>query len=219
MRGLPKSAVVVAAHSDDPIIGMGGTISLLSSEGWKVEVVVACGDRAHGFEESIERLGGIPLLLDHTFASIDEDRLRGQLEDIFTSSNPDMVFTHWEREILVDHEVVSKITYHLARKREREIFMFEIPASSVNFSFNVAVDISDHYEKKREAINLLKGSFKPEVFENEILPSVVHAPAFRGIQVGCKYSEVFHYLGSRKPLSPMRHTLGFFPFFLREQEV
>lgn len=199
-----KKILCVAAHSDDPIIGMGGTIKELAKIGHKIWVISVCSDRIKGFKEAIETLGAIPLFFDFSYNNINENDLVEKLKIIFEKINPDVVFTHWYREILIDHEIVSQQVIKIARKMDKEIFLFEIPASSLNFNFDVAIDITDSYEIRKKAIEIMKGAFDPKVYEEEILPSIIYPPGFRGIQVGCKFSEVFKRFGSRHPLAPER---------------
>ena len=203
-----KKILVVAAHSDDPVIGMGGSIKRFSQRGYEVLVVSVCGDRILGFSDAMDMLGARSFNFDFSFSNVDGAVLRRELEGLFRKVDPDLVFTHWKREILYDHEIVSKVVYEIARKMEKEIFMFEIPASSLDFTFNVAVNVSDTYEYRAKAIMEMKEAFDKKVFEEEILPSVVYPPPFRGIQVGVRFAEVFYSLGSRHPLSPHRWSLG-----------
>lgn len=202
-----KKILVVAAHSDDPIIGAGGTVRELSKLGNDVYVVSVCGDRIEGYIEAIKLLCAKPLYFDFSYGRIDEDILSKQLEKLLKELDPDVVFTHWHFEILYDHEIVSKHTASLARKFEKEIYLFEIPASSLDFHFDVAVDVTDSYEYKKNAIEMMRNAFEKDVFEKEIMPSIIFPPGFRGIQVGCSYAEVFKHLGSRFPLSPHRKRL------------
>lgn len=202
-----KKILVVAAHSDDPIIGAGGTVRELSKLGNNVSVVSVCGDRIEGYVEAIKLLRAEPLYFDFSYGRIDEDIFSKRLEELMKNFNPDIVFTHWHSEILYDHEIVSKHTINLARKFEKEIYLFEIPASSLDFHFDVAVDVTDSYEYKKKAIEMMKNAFEKEVFEKEIMPSIIFPAGFRGIQVGCSYAEVFKHLGSRFPLSSYRKRL------------
>lgn len=203
-----KSVLVAAAHVDDPIIGAGGVIGLLSDLGYRTHVLSVCGDRSEGYEEAIANLGGTPLKFDYSYGSVEKsDRLVGMLQELFKSISPDIVFTHWSDEILIDHQIVSETVIEIARRQDvSELYLFEIPASSVNFHFDVSVDITQFYSKKVNAIKMLRG-IDSTVFEREIWPSIAYTSGFRGIQVGCQYAEVFKFYGSRKPLSPYHKTL------------
>ncbi|MCD6449889.1 MAG: hypothetical protein J7L34_05230 [Thermotogaceae bacterium] len=203
-----KKVLVVAAHSDDPVIGMGATLKKFSQNEFEVIVVSVCGDRLLGFDDAMDLLGVKAYNFEFSFSNIDESILRKELENLFRKIDPALVFTHWYREILYDHEIVSRVVCEMARKGGKELFMFEIPASSLDFNFNVAVDVSDVYEYREKAIMKMKEAFDRKVFEEEIFPSVVYPPAFRGIQVGVRFAEVFYSSGSRHPLSPRRWALG-----------
>ena len=208
--------LVVAAHSDDPVIGMGGSIKKLSKEGNEILVLSVCGDRISGFKSAMGFLGAQSEAFDYSYGNIDESSLRKEVEDVVEKFTPDLVFTHWNKEILHDHEVVSHVVYGIARKYDVNLLMYEIPASSLEFSFNVAVDITEYYEFRKEAIEMMREAFDGKVFEEEIMPSIVYPPAFRGIQVGVKYAEVFNLRGSRRPLSPYRWALWASSGFLKE---
>jgi len=202
-----KKIMIIGAHSDDPIIGAGGTIRELTLAGYEVYVVSVCGDRIEGFNEAIKLLGAEPIYLNFSYGQIDEESLTRDIERLDQDYSPDVIFTHWYSEILFDHEVVAKCALRTFRKKEKEIFLFEIPASSLDFRFDVAIDITKSYEFKKEAINNMKNAFPKDVFEKEILPSIIFSSGFRGIQVGCSYAEVFKHLGSRYPLAPYRRKL------------
>lgn len=199
-----KRILVISAHSDDPIIGMGGTIRQLVLNGDQVCVLSVCGDRILGFNDAIKMIGAQPVYFDYSYGQADERRLFDDLKELFERFNPDIVFTHWHKEILYDHEIVSHQTIKLARKFEKEIYLFEIPASSIGFDFDVAIDITNSFEYKKMAIELMKDAFDERVFLKEIMPSIIYPAGFRGIQVGCEFAEVFKHYGSRFPLSPLR---------------
>ncbi|HBT26417.1 MULTISPECIES: PIG-L deacetylase family protein [Pseudothermotoga] len=202
-----KKILVTAAHSDDLVIGMGGTLKNLSTLGHKIWVVSACGDRISGFEDAMHHLGVEALSFPYRYGEIDEEEFSRKIEELFKKLKPDIVFTHWQNEILYDHELVGRITLKIARKEEKEVYLFEIPASSLNFDFDIAIDITDFFDHKKQAIEMMKDAFDEKVFLKEIMPSVVYTPGFRGIQVGCDFAEVFKHCGSRFPLAPFRKKL------------
>ncbi len=202
-----KRILIVGAHSDDPIIGAGGTARELAKIGNHVAVVSVCGDRIAGYEEAIRLLGAEPIHFDFSYGDIPDEKLSQLLREFFNNFKPDIIFTHWGNEILYDHGVVSQNVLKVARLYEKEVFFFEIPASSLEFTFDVAVDISESFDFKKRAIEVMKEAFDERVFREEVYPSIVYPSGFRGIQVGCKFAEVFKHAGSRFPLSPFRRRL------------
>ncbi len=202
-----KKVLVVGAHSDDPIIGAGGTIKELAKLGHQIVVVSVCGDRIDGYVDAIRFLGAEPVYFEFSYGKICEEDLARLLEDLFKKVNPTFVFTHWEKEILYDHGLVSEKVLKLTRLYEKELFYFEIPASSLDFTFDLAVDITNSYTYKKQAIEMMRKAFDERVFVEEIYPSIIYPSGFRGIQVGCNFAEVFKHAGSRFPLSPFRRKL------------
>ncbi|MGJ8455220.1 PIG-L deacetylase family protein [Pseudothermotoga sp. U03pept] len=202
-----KKILVVSAHSDDSVIGMGGTIKRFTLNGHEVHVISVCGDRIVGFEDAMKLLGAKPMYFQYSYGKINQHQLSEDLRKVFQELDPQIVFTHWDKEILYDHQIVSEQTVRLARTFEKQIYLFEIPASSIDFDFDVAVDITQFFEFRKKAIELMKDAFEEKVYLKEILPSIVYAPGFRGIQVGCEFAEVFKYCGSRFPLAPYRKKL------------
>jgi len=202
-----KRVLVTCAHSDDAVIGYGGTIKEFTDRGIEVLAVSICGDRINGFDRAMGMLGADFVALKNSYGKINTDVMISDLKNIFEDFNPDVVFTHWTNEILYDHELVSKQVIKLARQYDHDILLYELPATSVDFTFDVAVDITRSYTFKLKALFEMKEAFDVETFKNEVLPSVVYAPGYRGILTGCKYAEVFKSLGVRKPLSPYGRRL------------
>ncbi|HCI29165.1 MAG TPA: PIG-L family deacetylase [Fervidobacterium sp.] len=202
-----KRVLVTCAHSDDAVIGCGGTIKELTDKGIRVLAVSVCGDRIDGFDMAMTMLGADFVALKNSYGKIDDDVVVSDLRKVFEDFNPDLIFTHWTNEILYDHGLVSKHVINLARQYERDILLYELPATSVDFTFDVAIDITRSYAFKLKALFEMKNAFDGEVFKNEVLPAVVYAPGYRGITTGCRYAEVFKSLGIRKPLSPYGRKL------------
>jgi len=174
------NVLVVAAHPDDEILGLGGTVARHVAEGDEVTIL---------------------LLADHGSARYDEDRIRevrraaraasnrmgvsdvrfGELEDqkldvlpilevtqrveaVLQDVQPRIVYTHHRGDINRDHTVVHEATLTAARPYGapfvRRILCYETPSATEwagpypesAFIPNVYVDISDHLETKLQAM-------------------------------------------------------------------
>ncbi len=144
MRKKKETIFVFSAHSDDFVIGMGGTIAKYAKEGHKVTAFVfSSGEESHPWlrkrvvrrfraKEAVEasRLLGCRIrFLGLGDLKIEEDYLNKKVEEkllnIIRREKPDRVFTHGCRDIHIsqglltgkdDHKAVHRITMALVEK-------------------------------------------------------------------------------------------------------
>ncbi len=170
------SVLVIAAHPDDELLGVGGTIRKLADAGDEVFVFVACegvsmrystsdGDRVLAEARAASKLlgverisfGGLPDQRLDTMALVDVVSL---FEEQVQSVRPSTVYTHCGSDVNRDHRVVLEAvqvaTRPYAAPWVREVLLFETPSSSewghssVQAAFvpEVYVDITDTLETK-----------------------------------------------------------------------
>ncbi len=126
--------LIFSAHSDDFVLGAGGTIARYTKEGRKVLVVVfSYGEKSHPWikshitkkmrvEEAIQAskvLGCRTSFLDlHEFKFYEEyadgtNTAQQQLLRIIAKEKPSRIFTHSRDDPHPDHQAVNKITLEL----------------------------------------------------------------------------------------------------------
>lgn len=150
-----KKVLVIAAHPDDEVLGMGGTIVKLTSEGNEVNVLIVTDGSSSQYRDSdnlaeiIEAkkhetrscadvlgikgiyYGGLPdMKLDCT-PHIEINRV---VERTIDELQPDTVFTHFWGDVNADHQNVYKSTLVAVRpvmgQVVKELFCYSVPSST-----------------------------------------------------------------------------------------
>lgn len=153
---MSRTALVVAAHPDDEVLGCGGTIARLAAEGADVFVaILGEGITSRHAERSdadpaevealrttaaqvAERLGarksfffGLP---DNRFDTVALIEIVKIVESLVEKVRPATVFTHTRGDVNVDHLVLHRAvitaTRALPGSRVREVLAFEVPSST-----------------------------------------------------------------------------------------
>lgn len=150
-----KEVLVIAAHPDDEIIGVGGTVSRLAKEGKKVRaLVLATGitsrlKMAQEEKELIDNLrsdarksalqigySSIEFLNfpDNSMDSIPLLEIVKEIEKVLGHYEPDTVFTHFYGDLNIDHriacEAVQVATRPKIHQSVKDIYSFEIVSST-----------------------------------------------------------------------------------------
>jgi LmbE family N-acetylglucosaminyl deacetylase len=151
-----STALVIAAHPDDEVLGCGGTIARLASEGWQVHVHLLAngvGSRADA-GASVDadafarrrseaqaackllgvqslRFGAFP---DNRMDSVDRLAVAKSVSVLIDELKPACVFTHRHGDVNVDHDVVHDAVLAACRPQPghpvRELLFFEVPSST-----------------------------------------------------------------------------------------
>ncbi|WKY93039.1 PIG-L deacetylase family protein [Vibrio metoecus] len=123
----------IGAHFDDIEIGCGGTAAKLISQGNDCHVTIVThsgySDEYGNVirESTIARKEGLKGLTELGFKSISELNLETgklehghsliyELEKLSKEIMPDLVFTHWDKDVHQDHAAVAKSTFTVCRK-------------------------------------------------------------------------------------------------------
>jgi N-acetylglucosamine malate deacetylase 1 len=152
-----KTALVVAAHPDDEVLGCGGTIASLADDGWHVHVLImaegitsrddsrnrarkskeltALAKAAHAANNA---LGAASVTLkdfpDNRMDSVDILDVVKAIEEWVSKYKPSLVFTHNAGDVNVDHQIIHDAVVTACRplpgSSVKELLFFEVPSST-----------------------------------------------------------------------------------------
>jgi len=130
-----RTILALGAHSDDIEIGAGATLLRLIREhpGVRVIWVVLAGGGVRGVEARASAamfLEGAeaPVVELHEFRDGRFPLQWGEIKDVFEAlkiHSPDLVFTHYGKDLHQDHRAVSELTWNTFR--DHAILEYEIP--------------------------------------------------------------------------------------------
>jgi LmbE family N-acetylglucosaminyl deacetylase len=213
------SIVVICAHSDDQIFGLGGAMAKYAKEGWDIYTIVfSFGEKSHPhfkpreirkirIEESVRAnkiIGGKQVVfLGLGEGHLEEEYLKKKGKERITHLlrlyKPDKIFTHAPDDPHYDHRAVFKIVSKTMTSLKLDCTLYSFTVWNF-FSFRkdarpkLVVDISGTFSKKVAALKCFRSQinfFSYVLFNNILYLSVFVKAVFFGIRHGVKYAEVF----------------------------
>lgn len=214
------SVLVVAAHSDDEVLGCGGALRRHLESGCRVAAVHltdGVGSRQNGSGDEVERRrqasecaatvighewvarGDFP---DNAMDSVPLLEVVQFVEDVVERVRPNVVYVHHGGDLNVDHQVAFRATLTALRPQPEaprpEIRSFEVPSStewshcslSPEFTPCLFVDISAHWESKVEALECYREELRPAPHPRS-LKSIDALARTRGAEAGLERAEAF----------------------------
>ena len=156
--------LAIGAHPDDIEIFMFGLLSIYSNRGDEIGMIVATDGAAGNVisnkslskkrkKETINALMdlGEPDLLGFPDGQLsDSKNVRSTLKEKIKKFNPDLIITHAPEDYHPDHRALSKYVIDSASFNFPVIFCEAL--MGVNFTPNYYIDISKHFELKKNAI-------------------------------------------------------------------
>ncbi|MHC4394361.1 MAG: PIG-L deacetylase family protein [Planctomycetota bacterium] len=209
----------VSPHPDDEVLGAGGTIARLASEGNDVTVVVVTRGWEPLFQDSqvkqvraearaANKVLGVKSLqfMDLPVTKLNEIpkyKLNKEFEQLMSEQEPEMVFLPFWRDLQEDHRQVFDACMVALRPRSnhqsvKRILCYETvsethwPAAHVESCFEpqLWVDISDHLSTKLEAMNLYESQLQQAPGARS-LEAISSLAKWRGSIVGVSAAESF----------------------------
>lgn len=218
-----KKVLVVSAHPDDEVLGVGGTLIRHRNQGDEIHWIIATNIfENQGFEEKrvisrqeeIVKVSGKLRMKTHklnyptmTLSSGDLLTLVPMISEIFLSIEPETIYVLNRSDAHSDHrilfEAVMACTKSFRYPFIREVLMYEClsetefaPALPEKvFIPNCYVDISAQMDEKLE----LMGTYDSELGDHPFPRSERNIKAlatFRGATCGVEYAEAFQILKS-----------------------
>lgn len=213
--------LIVAAHPDDEVLAMGGTMARMSSQGHDIQVVfLATGMLARG--KSKRHLTGLRQLRDDSRKALKLLKVRPPLfgtlpdnqmdsvpllkvikivEQHILNFRPETIYTHWRNELNVDHQIAYQAVVTATRPFQGNVsslYAFSVPEATMympenSFKPNCYVDISKTLKLKIEAMNLYQTEIRkePQVRSNKGITTVA---SYYGFMSGLEYAEPFRLL-------------------------
>ena len=150
-----KKVLVIAAHPDDEVLGMGGTIAKLVKDGNTVDILIVTDGSSSQYRDSdhlaeiieakkketrncADILGVRDIyygeLPDMKLDTTPHIRINQIIEDVIDKVQPDIVFTHFWGDVNRDHQEVYKSTLVTVRpvmgQVVKELYCYRVPSST-----------------------------------------------------------------------------------------
>ncbi|MDD5680705.1 MAG: PIG-L family deacetylase [Candidatus Omnitrophica bacterium] len=219
---MKKRILIVAAHPDDEALGCGGTVARLIKEGHEAFTLIlgegiTSRDRrrdVHRREADIKKLRGeagrankILGVKEVYFFDFPDNRfdtvalldIVKAVEEVKRRIKPSIIFTHYEKDLNVDHQIVYKAVITAARpvKEEsvKEIYSSEMPSSTewsypLAFSPDIFFDISGTIHTKLNALKAYETELRKYPHPRSAEGVKLMAKTW-GMKTGLGYAEAF----------------------------
>ena len=204
------------AHSDDQILGAGGTLAKLSEEGYDVYVIVlSAGENANPLtkpkftaktrrDESL-KANEVIKAKDLFFFNLSEGKFISEykltdtfskLVKIFREYKPVKIFTHAPDDVHIDHRntltILLDVIKSVGEDYKPDVFSFDV-WTFLNLKSRtypvVYINISKQIRKKSQAISCFKSQ---KVSMISLLAKVYLEMIFNGIRIGTLFAERFY---------------------------
>lgn len=153
----PRSILVVAAHPDDEILGVGGTMARHAAEGAQVRVLIVAegatsrhasrneglaGEERTALQAAAATAAAIVGSQPPLFLGLPDNRLDGlelldivkPIEAVVAEAAPELVYTHHVGDLNIDHRIVHRAVLTACRPQPgspvRGIYCFETVSST-----------------------------------------------------------------------------------------
>jgi len=217
-----KKILIIVAHPDDEVLGCFGTVAKLIKEGYEAYTLILGEGKTSRDEKKIvenrkkdievlnkeiqkaNNVIGIKKVFtesfpDNRFDSVDLLDIIKVVSKIKKEVQPDIIFTHYENDLNIDHQITYKavITATRPMKNEcvKEIYSFEVLSSTewnypLSFSPDTFFDITDTIDLKIESMKKYKSELCEYPHPRSIEGIKTNAK-YQGMRVGKQYVEAF----------------------------
>ena len=217
-----KKILIVAAHPDDEVLGCGGTVAKLIAQGYEAYTLIlgegkTSRDEQREVENKTDELEvlnteiqkandviGIKKVFvesfaDNRFDSVDLLDIVKVISKVKEEVKPSIIFTHFENDLNIDHQITYKAVLTATRPMEgesvKEIYSFEILSSTewnypLSFSPDTFFDISETINLKIDAMKAYDSELRQYPHPRSLEGIKLNAK-YQGMRVGKKYVEAF----------------------------
>ncbi len=211
-----KKILMIAAHPDDEILGVGGTLIKHVKKGDEVYCLIlgeGVTSRGAGETETLHKecreagkiVGFKEIFLsklpDNKFDSVPLLDIVKEIEKYLEKTKPDIVYTHQGGDVNIDHKLTYEAVMTACRPCNtncpKEIYSFETLSSTewqfndkMQFVPNVYINIEEEIEDKIKAMKAYKSEIRDYPHPRSEKGIRILA-SFRGLQSGLKHVESF----------------------------
>ena len=219
---MQKKILIIAAHPDDEVLGCFGTIARLIQEGHEAYTLIlgegkTSRDKQRDVEHKKEELTllnqeilkantiiGIKKIFtcnfpDNRFDTVALLDIVKEIEKIKSLIKPDIIFTHYENDLNIDHQITYKAVLTATRPMEhesvKELYSFEVLSSTewnypLSFFPDTFFDISNTLELKTKAMQQYLSELR-EYPHPRSVEGIKLLAQTRGMNVGISFAEAF----------------------------
>ena len=204
--------LVIAAHPDDEVLGMGATIRKLSKKNHKIDLCVVSEGATAQYKDkkmikvrrdSCKKTAKILGISQTIFLDYPDMRLNlshldinKKLEEIVEKYRPEIVYTAPKNDLNLDHQMVFNSTLVACRPKSgvKQILCYEIQGNTkVPFVPNVFENIEKEFPYKIKGFKMYKSEI--EEFPNpRSIAAIENLAIQRGIESGTKKAEAFELI-------------------------
>ena len=214
-----KKVIVISAHPDDEVLGVGGTILKHKANGDDVYWVIVTNiseeqafskERVESRQKEIhvvgDRLGMTKIFkLDYPTMSLSSSSLITlvpRISEVFNEVKPEVIYSLNRSDAHSDHRVLSDAVMSCTKSFRypyiKQVLMYEcISETEFAPSFpervfipNYFVDISSYFEQKLEIMAVYESELGEHPFPRS-LKNIEALATFRGASVGVDFAEAF----------------------------
>jgi N-acetylglucosamine malate deacetylase 1 len=206
--------LVIAAHPDDEVLGMGGTIRKLADKKNSIHLCIVTDGASAQYQdknmikirkESCKKSGKILGISTYNFLNFPDMKLdtiphleiNRKIEKIIQKYNPEIVYTTPASDFNKDHKIVNESTVIATRTTSsnvKKLFSYELPGPKKSFfQSNLYEDITKQFSLKIDAFKKYKSEIKKFPHPRSI-ESIENMAIQRGIESGLKKAEAFNIL-------------------------
>ncbi len=211
------TVLILSAHPDDEVLGMGSTIIKMVTAGhtvycWFYFSGTNCNGVQQAQPEEVARVLGTvypPFVMSMTVPNEGDTipmlDIARSIEDTIKLTEPEVVYTHSTYDLNIDHQRVAEASIIATRPRPgndiKQLLSYEVPTVTDwsfgklggTFTPNVYEGLSSlQFSCKMNALSIYG-----DLTNNYTYP-VIALCKYRGSQVGCEYAEAFELIWNRR---------------------
>ena len=194
-KNISRSVLAISPHPDDVEIGCFGTLALLATEGFSINILLLSkgnlkdGDRIKEAKDSANLIQATLFIEDLIDGDISDDhKTVNIIKKYIEKINPEILFSPPLKDAHQDHKNTAQAVL-AAAKNINEIYFYETP-KSFDFSPKIYSDISKFLDIKINSILCHKSQIKDEKI---IRDAMLSASKYYGYKINKpgKYFEAF----------------------------